>query len=445
MSKLAIFGGKPVRSKLFEAYNTIGDEEINRVIGVMKTGVLSQFIGAWHKDFYGGPMVQAFEKEWSVKSKSKYAVAVNSNTSGLITACGAADIKPGDEVIVSPWSICASATAPMFWGGVPVFADIDPRNFCIDPKSIIKKITKKTKAILVVHIMGFPADMDEIIKIAQEHNLTVIEDCAQCPFGKYKGRPLGTIGDMGVFSTNYHKHIHTGEGGIITTNSDYYNERCQLIRNHGEACVEDKGVKDISNIIGFNFRMGEIEAAIGLEQLKKFDNLQESRNKNAKYLIKNLKHIKYLDLMDYNIENCYCDSNCKSSISSCTHSYYIQPILYYKNKNHNIHRDVYLKALSAELPSSFLREDIPLIGGGYVKPLYLLPIFKSKQFNFHGNDPKNYDYSAGSCPIVEDLYSDKFIGHEFMRPSMSKADLDDVIKAFNKVDDNMSELLKIDA
>ena len=441
MSKLAILGGIPVRSKLFDAYNTIGDEEINSVVDVMKTGVLSQFIGAWHKDFYGGPMVQNFEKEWARKSKARFAVAVNSNTSGLITACGAANIKPGDEVIVSPWSICASATAPMFWGGIPVFADIDSKFFCIDPSSIRKKITHKTKVILVVHIMGFPADMDEINKIAKEHNLVVIEDCAQCPFGKYKGRPLGTIGDMGVFSTNYHKHIHTGEGGIITTNSDYFNERCQLIRNHGEACVEDKGVTDISNIVGFNFRLGEIEAAIGLEQLKKFDKLQKLRNKNAKYLIDNLKHIKYLDLMDYNVENCYSD--CKSSNNLCSHSYYIQPILYYKEKNHNIHRDIYLKALSAELPSSYLREDIPLIGGGYVKPLYMLPIFKTKNFNFHGNDPENYDYSSGSCPIVEDLYNDKFIGHEFMRPSMSKSDLDDVIEAFHKVDKNMNDLKKL--
>jgi dTDP-4-amino-4,6-dideoxygalactose transaminase len=442
MNKLAILGGKPVRKKLFKAYNTIGFSEIISVIKVMKSGVLSQFIGAWHKDFYGGPMVQKFEKKWAIKSNSKFAISVNSNTSGLVTALGAADIKPGDEVIVSPWSICASATSPMFWGGIPVFADIDKETFCISPESIRKKINSKTKAILVVHIMGYPAQMDEIMAIAKEFNLVVIEDCAQCPFGVYKGKSLGTIGDMGVFSTNYHKHIHTGEGGVITTNSEYYKERCQLIRNHGEACVEDKKVENISNIVGFNFRMGEIEAAIGIEQINKFDSLQKKRLFNANYLIEKLKDIEYLDLMDY--KNCYCSKNSSENLCStfCSHSYYIQPILYLKDKNNNIHRDIYLKALSAELPSSFLREDIPLIGGGYVKPLYLLPIFKNKTGNFYNNNPDDYDYSLGSCPVVEDMHFEKFIGHEFMRPSMSKKDLDDVVKAFYKVDSNMNELLK---
>ena len=438
MNKLAIFGGKPVRKKLFKAYNNIGFPEIRSVIKVMRSGVLSQFVGAWHKDFYGGAMVQKFENQWADKANAKFAVSVNSNTSGLITALGAANIKPGDEVIVSPWSICASATSPMFWGGIPVFADIDATTFCISPKSIREKLTPRTKAILVVHIMGYPADMDEIMAIAKEFNLVVIEDCAQCPFGHYKGRDLGTIGDMGVFSTNYHKHIHTGEGGVITTNSEYYNERCQLIRNHGEACVEGKNVKDISNIIGFNFRLGEIEAAIGIEQLKKFDALQEKRLSNARYLIEKLKGIEYLDLLDY--ESCYC-SNSKLCLNKCTHSYYIQPILYDKAKNSNLHRDIYLKALSAELPSSILREDHPLIGGGYVKPLYLLPIFKNKTGNFHGSSPDDYDYSLGSCPVVEELHFDKFIGHEFMRPSMSRKDLDDVVRAFYKIDYNMDELL----
>ena len=427
MSKLAVFGGTPVRTELFNAYNTIGEEEIEAVRKVMETGVLSQFIGAWHKDFYGGPKVREFESQWALKCNAKHAITVNSNTSGIITACGAIGIKPGDEVIVSPYSMSISATAPIIWGGIPVFADIDENNFCISPESIRSKITKRTKAIIVVHIMGHPADMDEIMQIANENNLQVIEDAAQTPFGRYKNRFVGTIGHIGVFSLNYHKHIHTGEGGVITTNNDRLAERCQLIRNHGESVVGAKGVQEIDNIIGFNFRLGEIEAVIGIEQLKKVDSLLKERQMNAAFLNKNLQQIKYLN-------TCIPSPN-------VSHTYYIQPLKYYDEKNFGLSRDKYLKALSAELPSSYMREDIPLIGGGYVKPLYLHPIFQHKAFNFHDRNPKEFTYSEGICPVVERMYYKEFIGHEFMRPSMTKNDLDQVIEAFYKVDENMSEIV----
>lgn len=426
MSKLAIFGGRPVRTELFPAYNTIGQEEIDAVTKVMKTGVLSQFLGAWHKDFYGGPMVQEFEKQWAEKADAKHAISVNSNTSGLITAMGAVGVKPGDEVIASPYSMSISATAPFFWGGIPVFADIDETNFCISAETIEPKITPRTKAIVVVHIMGHPADMDGIMSLAKKHNIAVIEDAAQIPFGEYKGRQVGTLGDIGVFSLNYHKHIHTGEGGVIVTNDDRLAERCQLIRNHGESVVGAKGVEDIDNIFGFNFRLGEIESAIGIEQLKKVDVLVDERIANAKYLDENLRHIPYLD-------TCTPPDYVK-------HTYYVQPIKYFADRNQGLHRDIYLKAINAEIPSSYMREDVPLIAGGYVKPLYMHPVFQKKAFNFHGRNPEAFNYKKGSCPVVERMHYHEFIGHEFMRSTMSKEDLDDVITAFNKVDANMTEL-----
>jgi perosamine synthetase len=284
MKKLAINGGMPVRSKLFPAYNTIGEEEKNAVMKVMDSGNLSQFLGAWHKDFYGGPTVQKFEKDWASKFNSKYAISVNSNTSGLFAAIGALGIQAGDEVIVSPYTMSASALAPIIYGAVPVFADIDLDNYGLSPESIERNITPRTKAILVVHIFGNPAKMDEIMKIAKKHNLYVIEDCAQAPLAEHKGKLVGTIGDIGVFSLNYHKHIHTGEGGVLTTQNDDIAERLYLIRNHGENIVEPKGVKDIWNSHGFNFRMTEIESAIGIEQLKKLPDLLTERLKNANYI-----------------------------------------------------------------------------------------------------------------------------------------------------------------
>src|ERR1043165_1994235 len=176
MPKLAINGGKPVRSHLFPAYNTIGEEEKQAVMSVLDSGVLSQYLGSWSDDFFGGPSIKRFESAWKQKFGCKHAIAVNSNTSGLFTAIAAIGIQPGDEVIVSPYSMSASAIAPLVYGGIPIFADIDPVTLCMDPKSIEALVTERTKAILIVHIMGHPADMRRIQEIARKHRLKIIED-----------------------------------------------------------------------------------------------------------------------------------------------------------------------------------------------------------------------------------------------------------------------------
>ena len=240
-NKLAIFGGEPVRKNLFPAYNTMGDEEVAAATKVIQSGVLSKYLGCWDPDFFGGPFVQQFEEKWATKNESKFAITVNSNTSGLIVALGAVGVEPGDEVITSPYTMSASASSCLFWGGIPVFADIDVNSFNITAETILPKITNQTKAIVVVHIFGQPVDMDPIIKLAKERNIRLIEDCAQSPFTKYKGKFVGNFGDAGVFSLNYHKHIHTGEGGVITTNDEEISTRCRLIRNHAEAVVDEYG------------------------------------------------------------------------------------------------------------------------------------------------------------------------------------------------------------
>jgi dTDP-4-amino-4,6-dideoxygalactose transaminase len=244
-------------------------DEIKAVNDVMQKGVLSSFIGAWCDDFYGGEKVQEFEKAWSDKFKVKHTISVNSNTSGLITALGACDIGLGDEVIVSPYSMAISATAPLFYNATPVFCDLEKNNYGFDLEMLQRVITPNTKAIIVVHIFGCPSNLDEIMAIAKKHNLYVIEDAAQCPGALYKGRFAGTIADIGVFSLNYHKHIHTGEGGMICTNDDKLANKMQLIRNHAESVIDNKGDTDLSNMLGFNFRLTEIQATIGIEQLKK--------------------------------------------------------------------------------------------------------------------------------------------------------------------------------
>ncbi len=428
MANLAMKGGKPIRTKLFPSYNTIGEEEKKAVLKVLDSGNLSQFLGAWHKDFYGGPTVQEFEKNWSSAFNVKYAISVNSNTSGLFACIGACGIQPGDEVIVSPYTMSASALAPIIYGAVPVFADVDYNNFGLSPESIERCITPRTKAILVVHLFGNPAHMDEIVAIAKKYNLIVIEDCAQAPMAKYKGKYVGTIGDIGVFSLNYHKHIHTGEGGIIVTNNDDLAERCYLIRNHGENVVEPKNIKNVFNTHGFNFRMTEIEAAIGIEQLKKLPSLIEERLKNAEYLAKGLARIPYL--IPPELEH---DSK---------HVYYLQAYKY-KMELVGIHRNIFVNAIKAEIPSAVLREDTPLIGSGYVKPLYLQPLYQKRatpcSFNC-GKYKGKVSYKKGICPNAELLHFEELISHEYMRPGMTKADLDDVIGAFVKVSENINEL-----
>lgn len=422
-----------MRKKPFPAYKTIGEEEKKAVNRILDSGILSRYLGCWEPDFYGGPEAQAFEKEWAEYFGVKHAIAVNSCTSGLQCAIGAAGIGPGDEVIVSPFTMCASATAPLWYGGVPVFADIEEEYFCLSPKSIKERITKHTKAIVVVDIFGQPYDADAVNAVAREYNLIVIEDCAQAPGAKYKGRYAGTLGDIGVYSLNYHKHIHTGEGGVVVTDNDELAERLRLIRNHAEAVVEDKGVKNLVNMVGFNFRLTEIQAAIGREQLKKLEKLVEERVGNCEYLAEKISKIPGI-------------SGPKTR-EGATHVYYDHAFLF-DEKIIGAGRDKFIEAVAAELPFVELREtEGKQIGCGYVKPIYLMPLFQNKIAIGKNNYPfgrKYYsgsvDYGKGICPVAERMHEKELFSHEYMRPPMSKEDLDDAAAAFEKVYEYRQEL-----
>lgn len=430
MSKLAIRGGQPVREKLFPAYNTITEDEKRAALEVLDSGNLSQFLGCWHPDFFGGPQVLAFEKEWSEAFGAKHTVSVNSNTSGLFAALGAAGVGPGDEVIVSPYTMTASAIAPVVYGAVPVFADVQDDIFTLDPKSIEERLSPRSKAIIVVHIFGHPADMDPIMEIARKHGLVVIEDCAQSPLTTYKNRLVGTIGDMGVFSLNYHKHIHTGEGGMVTTNSDHYAERVQLIRNHAENAAVPKGVKDLSNMWGFNYRLTEIQAAIGSKQLERLESYIKVRIENCHYLAGKLGSLPGLTPPEV-----YPD---------CRHVFYNQAFKFSEGAA-GVSRNKFVEAVAAELPTAHLRESTgKLIGAGYVAPLYLQPIYQRREgTNCSFNCPRytgSVSYDKGLCPVAERLHFEELFTHEYMRPSMTHEDLDDVVRAFHKVYENLDEL-----
>lgn len=422
MSELAILGGPKAVPEPFSRYNSIGREELEAVKAVIETGVLSRFLGCWDPDFYGGEKIQEFEREWARYFSVNHAVTVNSNTSGLITALGAIGIEPGDEVIVSPWTMSASATSILVWNAIPVFADIEAETFNLDPTSIEKNITPYTKAIMVPDIFGHAADLDRIMALARQYHLKVIEDAAQAPGALYKGRLVGTIADIGVYSLNYHKHIHTGEGGVCVTNDPFLAERMQLIRNHAESVVEDKGVEDLSNMIGFNFRMTEMEAAIGLEQLKKLSTLVAQRAAAADRLTAAIRHLKGLSVPIIK--------------PGCTHVYYVYPMVYQASET-GIPRHTIVQALQAE--------GIP-IAGGYVN-LHLLPIYQKRIAYGKGGFPWTADvykgrvsYKKGICPVAETLQDESFLQIGLCAYTFTDREIDQVIGAFLKVWDHLSDL-----
>ncbi len=423
MPVLAINGGKPVRQEPFPKYITIGPEEREAVLKVLDSTQLSKFIGVWSPDFYGGERVQCLERAWESYFSVKHAVSVNSATSGLYAAVGAAGVGPGDEVIVSPYTMTASATAAVVYGGIPVFADIDPEIFCISPESIKSHITPQTKAIIVVDIFGHPADMSEIMEMAHDHDIVVIEDAAQAPGATSNGKYAGTLANMGIFSLNYHKTIHCGEGGIVVTDDDIYAERLQLIRNHAEVVVEDKGVKNLINMVGFNYRMTEIEAAIAYEQLKKLNRLLTPRIAAADYLSKNLAV--YPELTPPHVR------------PNTRHGYYVYAMKYDNSKT-GLYRDQYVGALQAE--------GIPF-ENGYTKPIYLNPMYQQRIAFGRDGYPFTYPgyngqarYSKGICPITERIEYHELILSTICHADIRKNDLDDVIAAFDKVHNNLKEV-----
>jgi len=251
----------------------IGKEEKKAVMDVLDSGIIAQ-----------GPRVKAFEEAFAELCGVKHAVATSSGTTALHTALLAHKIGAGDEVITSAFTFIASANSILFTGARPVFVDIEPKTFNLDPDQIEAAITPKTRAIMPVHLFGLACNMDAIMEIATRHNLVVIEDACQSHGGSFKDRKTGSFG-TGTFSLYPTKNMTSGEGGMITTNDDAIAESCQVIRNHG---MRRRYYHDE---LGYNFRMTDLHAAIGLVQLGKLNKFNQQRQKNASYLNANLKGV----------------------------------------------------------------------------------------------------------------------------------------------------------
>jgi len=261
----------------------IGEEEVEAVVKVLKSGILTHGLGA-------GPMVTKFEKEFANFVRTKHAIAVNSGTGALHSTLVASGIGRGDEIILPSFTFVATAEVIVFIGAKPVFADIEPETYNISPAKIEKAITRKTKAIMPVDLYGLPADMQPIRDIAAKYGLLVIEDAAQAHGAAYKGKPPGAFADAACWSFYASKNMTTGEGGMITTNNDEIAETIRVIRSHGEK------EKYKSTMLGHNYHMPEMSAAIGCVQLEKLPRFVAKRRENAKRLTEKLKKPKKLQL-----------------------------------------------------------------------------------------------------------------------------------------------------
>jgi len=274
MQKYKMKGNVKLKREIPIAKPVLGKEEEEAVKKVLQSGILTQ-----------GKKVKSFEETFANYIGVEHAVAVTNGTSALDIALKTLRIGLGDEVIVPAFSFIASSNCVLFQGAKPVFADIDQRSFNIDPSDVNEKITAKTKAIITVHLFGQPAQMEELKEIAQDHGILLIEDAAQAHGAEYKGKKVGGLSNISCFSFYATKNMTTGEGGMITTNNGELAKTAYLLRDHGQT------EKYHHTILGYNYRMTELSAAVGLVQLKKLDKLNKKRRKNAGMLTNGIEKI----------------------------------------------------------------------------------------------------------------------------------------------------------
>ncbi len=416
MKKLALFGGKKIREAPFPKHPIITNEEKNAVLEVLESGNLSTFIASPGEQFLGGKKIKEFERKFADYLGVKYAIAFNSATSALHAAVVAIGVNPGEEVIVPPYTFTSTATSVLMHNAIPVFSDVKNDIYCLDPNKLGNVVTPLTRAVIPVHLFGHPCDMDEITQFAQKHNLKVIEDCAQAPGAKYKGRNVGTIGDCGIFSFQETKNMMTGEGGMLVTDDDDITKIAQMVRNHGEVLLLTQKERTYrSEILGWGYRMTEMEAAIGIVQLSKLDKMNEERIKLCQYLTDKIKTLNGFEHITYDFVK---------------HVYYVYSFSYDQNKV-GISRDKFCEAVRAE--------GIPMFGG-YVKPLYLNPLYMERRAFAFKNYSGNVKYEKGICPVTESLHEEKLIMTPVCRPPATLEDIDDIFEAITKVIDNKDEL-----
>ena len=403
---LALFGGKPVRTRPFPAWPVFGVEEETRLLQTLRSG-------KWGK--LNGDEVAAFERRFAAKHGCKHGIAVVNGTVSLRIALMAAGIRAEEEVIVPPYTFLATATAVVEANAVPIFADVDLKTFNLDPAAVEAAITPRTRAIIPVHMGGQPADMDAFMAIARKHKLIVIEDAAHAHAASYQGRPAGSLGHMGSFSFQSTKNLTSGEGGIVVTSDDKLAEACRSIHNCGRI---PGGLWYEHHVMAGNYRLGEFQGAVLNAQLQRLEEQTATRDRNGQYLAAKLSRIPGILPQQRR--------------AACTrHSYHLF-LLRIDAPAFGAPRAAILKAIAAE--------GIPICGG-YAVPLYRQPLFRNKAFGpYLPGAAAKLDYGAVRCPNCELICAEQGAWLEQSLLLGSRSDMDDIARAFEKVYVNRSAL-----
>lgn len=407
MANLAIKGGKPVRGRPFPKWPVFDGNETEALKKVVESGV-------WG---VGGQYQRIFEEKFAAYQHAKYGVAVTSGTTALEISLRACDVGCGNEVITTPYTFMATVTAILYVNAIPVFVDIEPDTYNIDPRKIEDAITDRTKAILPVHIGGRPANMDEVTKIAKKHDLHVVEDACQSWGAEWRGKRTGSFGSFGCFSFQSSKNITSGEGGMaITSDKDLYVKAWSL-HNCGRL---PEGAWYEHFLPGVNYRMTEFQAALLLVQLERLDEHTRRRIENAEYLSSKLSKID-------GIRPLFSDERITR------HAWHLYIFRYDPEAFGGVSKAGFAEAMKAE--------GIP-VSVGYSRPLYKEPYleyFKKCPLSCP-NYGKAVDYSKLSLPMTEKACYTEGLWLSQNVLLGSREDMDDIITAFEKVRKNIGEL-----
>ncbi len=423
MAKLAIKGGKPVISDGLKIKWPIFDEADEKaLIEVLKNGHWCS-CGYLFKNAQLESKVAKFEREFAKWNGANYAIATNSGTSALVLALKAGGIGAGDEVIVPAVTFVSSGTAVILANAVPVFVDIEPDTYQISPQAVEEAITDKTKAIMPVHYGGYPANMDRIMEIAKKYHLLVIEDAAEAHGSEWRGKRVGSIGDMGCFSFQMGKPLTCGEGGIVTTSNEDLAVKCYSYGDLGRMPIEKGGRKYDTHIPAGNYRLSEFLGALLLVQLSRLDEQTQIRYENGEYFARELEKIEGISAL-------------KRDPRVTKRGYYFYFLRYDASRWDNISRDKFMKALRAEgVPCSTAHND----------PMYKNIVFYKNAFGrtgcpvrcpFYG---KKVDYSKFYCPETERIYKSEVValGKDFL---MERENVDKILEVIYKIRENIGEL-----